>query len=321
MLRREAANWLARLQSGRDPDAHRKFQKWHDADPRNAEAFERVRRTYDQAALLRRSEAAAGRSQGIVRPAPVRSPRYALAVAAALAVLVPLGLLILNGSPFAIGGTEVLMLATKVGEIRSVTLTDGTKVTLDTATSVEVRIGHSSRRAVLKSGRARFEVAKAARPFLVEAGSTTVTTGQGMVDIERSGLHSRVEVLAGSADVRQPAQQGPDALTVNPGQSIAGDAAGLGQKGKVPAGPDWTRGMLQFDGTPIAAAVALANRYSNRHILIDEDVGQLRVSGAFRAGDTQGLANALAAAFHLSLRPGADGNLALARKGMSQPRK
>jgi transmembrane sensor len=59
--------------------------------------------------------------------------------------------------------------------------------------------------------------------------------------------------------------------------------------------------------------VALANRYSERHIILGEDLGTLRVTGAFRAGDTTGLAKALAAAFGLSLRTDSAGNFILAR--------
>lgn len=54
IVRREAADWLIRLQSERGPDVQRKFDKWC-ADPRNVAAFERASRTYEQAALLRQS--------------------------------------------------------------------------------------------------------------------------------------------------------------------------------------------------------------------------------------------------------------------------
>ena len=60
--------------------------------------------------------------------------------------------------------------------------------------------------------------------------------------------------------------------------------------------------MLEFDGTPLEMAVELANRYSDRKIVIAPDLAALRVTGAFRAGDTRGLARALARAFDLSLR-------------------
>jgi transmembrane sensor len=79
--------------------------------------------------------------------------------------------------------------------------------------------------------------------------------------------------------------------------------------------------MLQFDGTPLAEAVALANRYSERQIILAGNLNALRVTGAFRAGDTAGLAKALAAALSLSLQQRADGNLILSRRASSTLQK
>jgi transmembrane sensor len=72
--------------------------------------------------------------------------------------------------------------------------------------------------------------------------------------------------------------------------------------------------MLEFEATPLAEAVATANRYSERHILLSGGLGALRVTGAFRAGDTPGLARALAAAFGLSIQQRAGGDLLLSRR-------
>jgi transmembrane sensor len=58
--------------------------------------------------------------------------------------------------------------------------------------------------------------------------------------------------------------------------------------------------MLEFRNTPLRDAIAEANRYSSRQITIsDPSIGELRVTGTFRAGDTAGLARSLAAAFVL----------------------
>jgi transmembrane sensor len=164
MSRREAASWLARLQSGRDPDVPRKFQRWRDADPRHAEAFDRVRRSYEQAGLLRHSPGvvAAGDAPRI-RTAEWKL-RPALAAAAAILVLVPIGAFLIHGS-LPLGGTDAVMLVTRVGEIRQVKLADGSTVTLDTSTKVDVEIGRSRRGAHLSYGRARFQIAPAEEPF------------------------------------------------------------------------------------------------------------------------------------------------------------
>jgi transmembrane sensor len=311
MLRREAAGWLARLQSGRDPDVERKLRLWRDADPRNAAAFDRVRRSYEQAGLLRhssivppaRGEPEIRRVQWQVRPA--------LAAAAILALL-PVGMLLVRGNGLPFVGPHVSMLMTRVGEIRQFDLADGSKVILDTATKVDVEIGRSRRLAHLRYGRARFQVAKADAPFVVETAGTTITIPRGVIDVEQAGGEGHVEVLAGSADVRgsNPPRSSPAAI--GSGQGLIVDRAGA-QHQDLGAPADWTHGMLQFDGTPLAAAVNLANRYSGRHIILVGDLDSVRVTGAFRAGDTAGLAKALSVAFGLSLKPGSGGDLILSR--------
>jgi transmembrane sensor len=313
MLRREAASWLARFQSGRDPDIERKFQRWRDADPRHAAAFDRVRRSYEQAGLLRHSpRITAGVREPAVQKAEWR-PRPAFAAAAAVAVLVSIGLILGRGGMLPFGGTDAVMLMTTVGEIKQVNLADGSKVTLDTWTKVEVEIGRSHRGAHLKYGRARFQVAQAGEPFVVETASTIITTREGALDVEQVGPQSRVQVLAGAAEVRGSDARGASALALGAGEGVTVSSAGPEQKRAVMQGPDWTRGMLQFDGTLLSDAVALANRYSDRHIILGSDLSALRVTGAFRAGDTAGLAKALASAFNLSFQQRRDGNLTLSR--------
>jgi transmembrane sensor len=321
MLRREAAKWLARLQSGRDPDIKRKFQRWHDADPRHSAAFDRVRRSYEQAGLLRYSPSVvSGPPEPVTRNSEWK-PRPALAAAAALAVLVPTAVVLFRGGSPMLGGTEAVMLMTQVGEIRQIELADGSKVTLDSASKVDVEIGPSRRSAHLRYGRARFQVAKTDAPFVVETVASTITLRRGVIDVEQAGEQDRIEVLAGAAEVRASDGAQPSRGALGAGEAVTVNSAGAQQKSIVAPAPDWTRGMLQFDGTLLADAVALANRYSRQRIILDGDLGALRVTGAFRAGDTTHLAKALAAAFRLSLEQRADGNLVLSRKGFPAAQK
>lgn len=303
MLRREAARWLARLQGGADPAMKVKFQQWYDRDPRYAEAFDRVRQSYERAGLLRQSPAA---SAALAASAGQQSTRdFAWAAGIGLVALVAAAVLLSRGLLGA--GTEAVMLTTAVGEIREVRLADGTKVTLDTASRVEV--DPSKRRASLSRGRARFEIARRKHPFIIVAGATSVIVEAGTIDIEQAGPASRVDVLAGSAEME--GRQGH--LVLGPLEGLTDGPDAEPERHAVAGLPDWTRGMLQFDGTPVAEAVERANRYSTRPILIAGDVGELRVTGAFRAGDTAGLAKALSAAFGLRLHSSPDGRLILAR--------
>lgn len=321
MLRREASSWLARLEGGAIPEVEQTFRQWYDADPAHAAAFERVRRSYARAGLLRHSELARERSFAPETP-PVSSPqpRWALAAAIAVALLVPGAILVTQGGFSPAETRNTLLLASAVGEIRQVALEDGSKVTLDTATRVEVVLGRSERRAVVREGRARFEVAPDPRPFIVEAAPARVTSGPAVLDVERLEKHARVEVLSGSATARlySGGQQG-SSVNLGAGQGFSSDQ----ERGSYPLTDDrsgWTRGMLQFDGTPLSDAVALANRYSEQKIVLGSGTEQLRVTGAFKAGDQGGLAKALAEAFRLKLRRTSAGHFLLSPQPVSMPK-
>jgi transmembrane sensor len=311
MLRRDAAAWLARLQSRRDPEIERKFRRWRDRDPAHAEAFERVAASYQQAGLLRYS-ALASVPAGAPRPASARAPTYAWAAAAALILLFSAGIYLVLGSGRWTSGTEAVMLSTRIGEIRRISLSDGSKVTLDTATSVEVEIGRMGRRALVKAGRARFEVEKAKRPFVIQAGDSFATAQGAVLDVEKFGNRARVDVLAGSAKIGGSGARGAE-LPLAAGETMTAVSGHGVQRHSLGSAPDWTHGMLEFDGTPLAPAVELANRYSKSKIRLSAGLEGLRVTGAFRAGDIRGLANALAEAFHLTVARTSEGNLILSR--------
>lgn len=322
MLRREAATWLARLEGGGSPEVQQRFRRWYEAHPAHAEAFDRVRHNYESAGLLRRSELARHRSLSPERPR-VSSPqqRWAVAAAIAVALLVPGAILVTQGGLSPGGTRNAVLLASAVGEIRQVSLEDGSKVTLDTATKVEVELGRSERRAVVREGRARFEIALDPRPFIVEAAPARVTTGPAVLDVERFGDDARVEVLSGSATATLNSD-GKQGSSVNIG---AGQGFSSGQEpGTYVLTSDrsaWTRGMLQFDGTPLADAVARANRYSQQKIVLRPGIEQLRVTGAFKAGDAAGLAKSFAQAFELKLERTPTGNFVLSLQPGLAPKK
>lgn len=312
MLRREAAGWLARLQSGRDPDIERKFVRWRDSDSRHSEAFERVSQSYDRAALLRHSrKLSPERDVALRQPLIHWRPAVAVAAAAAIAVLIPAGIAVMrNGGRLGMS-SDAVMLTTGIGEIRQVELGDGSRVTLDTSTKLDVEIARSHRTAHLRYGRARFSVARAAVPFVVDAQPATVSSNGGVIDVDRRGPEPHVHVLVGSADVSSLASEASPSVALEPGEAAAIADGRVSRTTAIAKTVNWPQGMLQFDATPLRQAVEEANRYSERRIVLVGDVGARRVTGTFRAGDTAGLAKALASAFALSLTSGPGGQLML----------
>ncbi|HYV96839.1 MAG TPA: FecR domain-containing protein, partial [Gemmatimonadaceae bacterium] len=142
---------------------------------------------------------------------------------------------------------------TGVGQRDSVTLPDGSKVTLGPGSSVSVPAEYASARTVTLNGEARFDVAhNAARPFVVRLPEGSVTD-IGTVFTVRSygGAGADVAVQAGSVALRSGTS---DSVVLR-----AGDAGSMTADGKVTraarAGSDddtaWLKGQLVFREAPM----------------------------------------------------------------------
>lgn len=307
--RREAADWLARLRGPAGDADHAAFQRWYRADPAHAEAYDRVKARYDSAGLI--AQTTLGRGRALPEPRRVTGKRRTYAMAAGIAALLLFSAALLLGRPEALmprAEAETLHFETAVGEIRQVSLPDGSGMTLDTDTKVAVTLGHDRRQVMLRQGRARFVVAREdRRPFVVEAGESRVVGHEGSFDVALHDGVATVQPIDGSVTLQD---RGGGAASV-PLRLAAGQAILISADGsRVPRQPGrsaalWPRGVLEFDNTPLGQAIAEANRYSHAQIrLAEPSLARLRVNGTFRAGDSEGLARSLAAAFGLRLRRG-----------------
>lgn len=189
-LLEEAGRWVIR--HGRGPlsaDEEAAFQAWQSADPRHRSAFERLQRIWAQMGHV---------DSGTLRRRLCRGrPR-----AAAAAILLASGLVVL----FTPAREALLPLrqadyATDKGEIRRITLADGSIATLDADSAIRVHMDAAGRHIELLAGRAHFQVARQTppRPFTVktqdgnaealgtrfdvsrEAGSTTLSVFESRV--------------------------------------------------------------------------------------------------------------------------------------------
>ena len=181
---------------------------------------------------------------------------------------------------------------TATGERRSLSLADGSRILLDADSRVQVSQHLRSRRAVLASGRARFEVAKSSwRRFQVDAGPVTVRNYGTVFDVERLGQSSDVTLWRGAVGVEVAGTAGE--LRLRPGQHLR---AGLHRRARPEAAEaaaaDWTDGRLQFEQAPLHEVVRRLQRYHDRPIVLDDPaIAALRVSGVF---DSARAADALA---------------------------
>jgi transmembrane sensor len=315
-VRREAADWAALFH---DPDAEvdrEKFERWRAADPRHAEIFARVERGWERSALL--AQTRFGRTRRL--PEQRRGwfgprARYALAAAAVLIVAVA-GLTIASSSVLQRSARpDATELASQVGEIREMTLADGSTVTLDTDTALRTAFTPNERRLVLSRGRARFDVAHDAdRPFVVIAGGSSIAALGTVFDVGIADGRVKVTLLRGTVEVRNTgalsdAGSAPAVQRLQPNQTIAFDASAPLPLPRLVSETDtqWAAGMLAFDETRLADAVAEANRYSTAKIVVaDPALNDLRITGAYRAGDIPGFAQSLAGSLGLRLSKAQD---------------
>jgi transmembrane sensor len=211
------------------------------------------------------------------------------------------------------------MLASRIGEIRTITLGDGSRVTLDTSSAVEVRFDGGQRRVQLGRGRARFEVAHdARRPFVVAAGPGEVVAHGTVFDVDLRRPETLVVLLQGSVEIRRPAAAGTPAAStmLRPGQQLAISAgsAAVPVAIRVPE-TRWPSGMLSFEDAPLADVLASANRYSRTQIVIrDPAVREHRFTGTFKAGEPAQLAVMIGSTFDLNVERDSDDNLVLASR-------
>jgi transmembrane sensor len=310
-IRREAADWVVRLSEGADEETLRAFERWRDADIRHGEAHARLKGIWDEAARL----APAPATEAVQSPWS-RERRIGMALAASL-----VGAAMLAASLFlahrwraeAPAAAEPVRFVTAIGEIREIALPDGSSIILDSASRVTGHFSPSERRLVLQAGRARFGVAREYRPFIVAAGRSEIVATGTLFDVSLVARGIDVLLLEGGVDVRSGGSQGGISQRLVPGEKLSMREGARLERAQGPRGENlWPWRMLVFKDTPIAEVVATANRYSRVRIALGESpVRDLRVSGAYRAGDTGTLARSLAAAFDLNLENRPDGTLVL----------
>lgn len=321
-VRREARRWSVRMHGDHAGAYQEEFDRWRAADPRHQAAYARLERQWSHAGLLAQTRIGQARALPAARPNWAGAP-LGLAVAAMALIVLAVGLGSWTYAPGLFGGSSVANseIASRVGEIRTLKLPDGSRVTLDTDSRVRLAFSPAVRKIALVRGRARFEVAHDRdRPFVVYAGAGTVTARGTIFDVSLLGGRVGVTLLRGVVDVREAGNaarghQRP-AVRLSPGQYTDFSPS------EPPAPPQvapraensWVSGMLSFDADRLGDALAQANRYSSAKISVaDPALNDLRITGAYHVRKAAAFAHALAVSLDLKVANHSDGNIVLSR--------
>lgn len=290
---REAArSWFVRREVGLDPAEDAAFTAWLAADPRHRAAYAEVEALWRALATPTR-QLAAERRPATRTAWPVRRPlRWAArGLAAAVAALLiwiaapPLGSVMQNLMANA---------ASARGEVRSVQLPDGSRADLGPDTALSWRFDATSRAVTLLRGEAFFDVRPADAPFVVTADAVSARVLGTRFDVERWAGEVSVVVEAGRVAVA--GTEGTSAI-LGAGQAVRT------RDGRVPeamaadldAALAWRTGAIVFFREPLARVVGrLERQAAGRIVIAREALRELRVSGAFPAGDRDGALRSVA---------------------------
>jgi len=307
-VREAAAQWVVKLGGGLCAAEHDELQHWLAADVRHGEALRFAEQTWRALGLLGSRPVATpvrprrflgalgllGRRTVAVMPGALsghpqhRNWRRYLATAAVLLLFV--------STSVQLGPALLVPLladqATAKGEIRSLTLADGSLVQLDSDSAIALAFSASERRVRLLKGDAFFQVAPLGpgetRPFVVEsAGGSSRALGTAFVTgLQGNGAWTGVLEHSVEVGLQQAPAAGAQRRVVQQGQSVRYDA----REGVLPLpgldlqrATSWRRGMLVFDDVSLQSVAERLNHYRPGHIVIaDGELGRRHVSGMFR---------------------------------------
>ncbi len=305
----EAAEWLMRLHDSGATDADRAAcERWRQADPQHALAWERAERLLGKLGGL----PAALAMPALDRPRSHRAQRRAaVARLAALLAVAPAGWLAWQAWYAADQRGWGADLRTATGERRTEHLADGSRLLLDTASAVDIRFDGALRLLTLRQGAISIETAADTatphRPFVVDTAHGRLRALGTRFTVRQEGGRAdggpvRLAVTEGAVEVTLRGAAHP-ALVVQAGQQTVLRAGEV--TAPQPLQPEvtaWTHGMLMADAMPLAAFCAELSRYRPGLLQCAPEVRALRVSGSFPLGDTDRTLTMLASTYPVDVQ-------------------
>lgn len=291
-VRKEAVAWYSRLHSGDALEADEAaWQRWHQAHPDHQRAWQRLEALQ---ATLRRVPGHIAASTLRAVQADRRRVLRGIGVVASGGALAYLSW----QADDAQGGWRAWLAdhRTGTGEQQSVELADGSKLLLNTRTSVDVAMNALRRVVRLREGEILVETAKHRglrvdaqadlRPFMIETDHGRIVALGTRFTVRRDGERTAVTVLEDAVEIRASEAPG-QAVVLRAGQQVGFTRGRIDTPRPAdPASAEWAQGSLVVNDWRLGDVVAELSRYRRGRLVCDPAVEDLRVSGAFPLQDT-----------------------------------
>ena len=312
-IRQQAADWAVRQRMERlDAQQLDELERWLEADPAHCDALADAEMLWEMSESLRdvplfatpvpvaRSTRVRRFLRGLFVWEPLMPARWAGVAGVLLVVML------------AVNGRETLDplwadYRTGTGEVRELTLEDGSQVLLSSRSALNVDYDGHERRVRLVQGEALFSPAprqgEERRAFVVEAsGGRTQALGTRFLVQRLDSDNAWVGVLQHSVEVSM--SQPHSALNLNEGQSARYQRGqGIVALTDDPAQrADWAQGVLILRNVPLAQALQRLSEFRPGLLkLVDGQQAQIPVSGLFHLDNLDAAIRSLAAERHLQV--------------------
>jgi len=288
-----AAVWAARADRGLSPREQTELSAWLGLDSRHVGAFARA-----QAMLSPVSPGVAAVVNESRNPPVAAGKRPLRAMLVAASVLVVGAVAVTMAS----GPVREDEYTTARGEVRTVPLADGSRITFNTSTDVDVALSDARRELTLRAGEAYFEVASdKSRPFVVNVDKLDVTA-VGTAFIVRRLDDGDAEVIVHEGVVELKGEAGESIMLEANARAVIEDRrrvriTTLDSEG-LTCSLAWRDGKIAFTGETLAQAVDEFNRYNALPIELGNDgLANRKVTGWFSSRDPEAFARAIALSF------------------------
>lgn len=291
----QAAEWLVRLDDHPDADMRNEFAAWLAADPRHLDAVQRLQESLAPLQELPRAPARAALNSIAPRSVPKRMLK---ALAIAMVLFVPGALTLQQFAP----GYLLADIRTGTGQWSTQALPDGSRISLDGRSAVDLQFDAQSRTLRLLSGEVLLDVAKDAnRPFRVVTEHGSVRALGTRFVVERLDGSTRLAMLESSTEVRSA----DSSLTVAAGQQVRFDGVNIQVLESVDGAAieqAWAQHQLLVKEQPLSQVLERLSRYHHGYLLFDAPtLAALQVTAVLPAEDSERALRLLARSFPIEI--------------------
>ncbi|MCH9783681.1 MAG: FecR domain-containing protein [Gammaproteobacteria bacterium] len=285
-IRQQAAEWVVALQTaGADERPHLQAEcdTWQAKDPRRRQVLEQIERMWQA-----------------TEPAQARRRQNRRRLTGLGAVL--LATLFGTQLPWAYWGAD----HRTAGEIRTLTLPDGSQVVLNSHSAIYLDYSDATRTVELVRGELLATVAKAPdRPFSVVTRDLTATALGTEYSVRLDDGFTRVAVQESKVSVTP--RHGGDRLELSAGQQADLNRDGVLARDAVPRqSPDWADGRLAFSNAPLTDVVERLARHRPGLLTLDDALANKpdapHFTGVLPANDSDAALALLADTLNLEVR-------------------